>query len=99
MPQTLLTIRISDSANLQQWRQRLADDFAAVYHYQDMIPSPGDPDLLIPNPETKQQFALRKITEFIRSVHETSKVQLGVHAAQQTATQQAAAENQELLTT
>ena len=50
----------------------IIDAFATQYNYQDEI---GDEDgNMIPNPQTKKQFALEVIKSFVREVYKATKV-------------------------
>lgn len=40
---------------------RLVDAYCGKYEYQSTVPDPNNPDLTIPNPETRAQFAERML--------------------------------------
>ena len=44
---------------------KIIDAFASAYNYKDMIQTSPDDPTLIPNPETKQQFARRMVKNYI----------------------------------
>ena len=52
--------------------------FCDVYHYQDMISDGGPDGVLVPNPQTKAQFAKAKMGEYIREVYVASKANSGI---------------------
>ena len=41
------------------------NDFVAQYNYQDTIPDPNNDNKTIPNPESKLDFFIRKVKEFV----------------------------------
>ena len=43
----------------------LADAFAAAYHYQDEVEDPDNPGEMIPNPESRGNFAKRMLVNHI----------------------------------
>jgi len=45
---------------------RVIDGIAYQHKYQDMIRDPNDPDLMIPNPESKVVFVKRMNKEWIQ---------------------------------
>jgi hypothetical protein len=55
---------------------RVRQAFANVYGYQETVPDPANPGQMIDNPETKIQFAERKVREYVYEVttgHEATK--------------------------
>lgn len=56
-----LTIQVPDAAV-----PRILDAFAAEYSYQDNVPDGSGGS--IPNPETRQQFAVRMIRDYLKNV-------------------------------
>lgn len=46
----------------------IVESFARAYNYQENIPDPGDPDAVIPNPETKEQFAGRQVLSHVSNI-------------------------------
>ena len=62
----------------------LLDAFAAVYNYQDQIEDPNEDVVrLIPNPESKQQFAKRRIINFIKNTYTKHKSDMDIMAARE----------------
>ena len=53
--------------------------FCDVYHYPLMVPDGGPDGVLIPNPQTKAQFAKAKMGEYIREVYVASKANSGLN--------------------
>jgi hypothetical protein len=47
---------------------RVLDAFAEMYGYQDQVSDPANPGEMIPNPQTKAQFARRKIIDYVREM-------------------------------
>ena len=47
---------------------RVRNAFAIAYNYQATIPDPANPGSTIPNPESKTQFAQRKVREYVKEV-------------------------------
>ena len=52
--------------------------FCDVYHYQEKVPDGGPDGALIPNPQTKAQFAKAKMGEYIREIYVASKANTGM---------------------
>lgn len=49
-------------------KNQMVDAFAENFNYQDVIPDPNDPTLTIPNPETREQHAKRRIDEYVEQI-------------------------------
>ena len=47
---------------------RVRNAFAIAYHWSATIPDPANPGSTIPNPESKTQFAQRKVREYVKNV-------------------------------
>ena len=58
--------------------QGVINAFCEQYGYQDRVPDGGPDGVLIPNPQTKAQFAKAKMGEYIREVYVASKANTGM---------------------
>lgn len=58
----------------------LIEAFASLYKYQDYL----DDEQTIINPETKKQFTLRKINEYIKEVYAGYTIKAGLKAEKET---------------
>lgn len=58
--------------------QGVINAFCEQYRYKNMVPDGGPDGVLIPNPQTKVQFAKAKIAEYIREVYVASKANTGM---------------------
>ena len=66
-------------------KNKVEDQFALAYGYQETIPNPlfgqnGQP-ATIPNPQSKAAFFNRKLTEYIKDIVKSSRVQAAATAA------------------
>jgi hypothetical protein len=52
----------------------LLDAFAVQYNYQAEIDDPNNPDVMIPNPVSKAQFAKNTIKTYIKEVYIAGKL-------------------------
>jgi len=82
---TTITINIPDNLT-----QRVINGFAKRYNYSATLES-GEP-----NPETKAQFAKRKVVEFIKQAIREAEIQEATNAA---ATQAGASADSEIIIT
>ena len=65
--------------------QRIAPAFKSVYHYQDQIPDPNDPESTIPNPESVAVFVRRQVITFMRNVVKQYEATEAANTARQAA--------------
>ena len=54
----------------------LLEGFKASYRYQEQIPDPENPGVLIDNPETLPQFSKRMLRKHLRSIHKRGVLEL-----------------------
>jgi hypothetical protein len=79
-------------------KDAVIDAFAAMGGYQDTVPNPAyDPAVpgstpTIPNPQSKQQFYTKRVTQFIRDTYKSYKISVAEKAAKATAETAAEAE-------
>ena len=59
------------------------DDFTNQYSYQENVPDPVDPDQVIPNPETRKQFFIRTVQEFVWGSVKAQRVNIAGDDARQ----------------
>jgi hypothetical protein len=71
-------------------KDAVIDAFAAMGGYQDTVPDGNGST--IPNPQTKQQFYTKRITQFIRDTYKSYKISVAEKAAKATAETAAEAE-------
>ena len=77
MPVILLTINLPTNTDVV----RLVDAYADQFSYQTEVADPGDPLALIPNPETKKNFARRIILEGVKAVLAASEAKADAETA------------------
>lgn len=73
--------------------QALIQAFATMYHYQDLIQNPANPEVeMIPNPQSKAAFAKQKIVEHLKDIYIAGQTQTALDSARKAAILAARAE-------
>lgn len=62
-------------------KDKVIERFCDAYGYQENVPDPNNPGATIPNPQSKQTFFNRKLTQYIKDVVRSQ----GINAAAATA--------------
>lgn len=60
---------------------RIIDGVCYEHHYQAEVPDPDNPEKVIPNPETKAQFAKKMIVQWVKNCVKSYEGVQAAHAA------------------